>query len=174
MHFKKLFDKDTIGAHNLTDDNDRPLDVTLTISRIEVTELPSRSRDKGPEKKPVFWFKERPNKRMICNITNAEIIAKLYGNDVNGWIGKAITLYSGTTRDPKGGTCQGVMVRPNVPKARGAKPGGQLRDVPVDPPPAPASALPADWPACSCGAPVTGTDENPGETCGAEECGGAA
>src|SRR3954465_9192285 len=97
MHFKKLFDKDTIGAHNLTDDNDRPLDVTLTISRIEVTELPSRSRDKGPENRPVFWFKERPNKRMICNITNAEIIAKLYGNDVNGWIGKAITLYSGTT-----------------------------------------------------------------------------
>lgn len=177
MHYKKLYDKDTIGAYNLTDANDRPVDVTLTISRIEQVTCPPRN-GKGPEKKPLFFFKERPGKRMICNITNGNIVAKLYGDDIDKWIGKRITLYGGTTRDPgTGGAIQGVMVRPVAPPERGQRQQPPLREAPpaqVAAPPVPPDQLPADWPECSCGAPVAGTPPNPEETCGNSECGGAS
>ena len=49
---------------------------------------------------------------------NAKIIAKLHGNDVDGWVGKAIALYA-TTCDAFGETVECVRVRKAAPKPMG-------------------------------------------------------
>jgi hypothetical protein len=42
--------------------------------------------------KPIISFKEDSLKDLVCNKTNAQIIAKLYGDDTDGWSGKKVGL----------------------------------------------------------------------------------
>ena len=67
--------------------------------------------------KPVVRLKGK-KKLWVLNKTNAKIIAKLHGNDVDGWVGKAIALYA-TTCDAFGETVECVRVRKAAPKPMG-------------------------------------------------------
>lgn len=110
MHYAKMFDSEYIGAWDLTDDNDRPKDVTVTIDRVEKRTLKGR---KGEESKPILWFRGA-KKAMVCNKTNARTIAGMHGNDVSDWSGKRITLYA-TTTQTNDGEVACIRVRPTAP-----------------------------------------------------------
>ena len=60
---------------------------TVTIERLAIEEV---GMDK--ERKPVLIFKDA-QKRLICNRTNYESIADVYGEETDLWPGKQITLY---------------------------------------------------------------------------------
>ena len=85
-HYRKFFDSDYIGAYDL-EDGDR----TLTIESVgrETIFVPQSNSE---ETKFVLRFAEA-RKGMVCNRTNADSIAQLYGSDADQWVGKQITLY---------------------------------------------------------------------------------
>lgn len=64
--------------------------------------------------KPAVWFQGR-EKAMILNKTNAESIAAAYGNDTDGWLGKALEIFSMKVQGPNG-IVDGIRVRiPDAP-----------------------------------------------------------
>jgi hypothetical protein len=65
-------------------------DVTLTISKIRIEELP---QDKGGDKpKGIITFNET-KKELVLNRTNGECIKAMFGRDTGEWIGKHVTFY---------------------------------------------------------------------------------
>jgi len=62
---------------------------TLKIKSYEIKEF---ENDGKKTKKPVFSF-EGTNKTLVCNITNLRSIAYAYGDEMDQWVGKEITLY---------------------------------------------------------------------------------
>lgn len=64
-------------------------EVTLTIRKYEIKEFD----DNGTKvRKPVLHFNET-DKTLVCNITNLRTIGSAYGDDLDGWAGKEITLF---------------------------------------------------------------------------------
>jgi hypothetical protein len=121
-HYMKMFENNYVGAWDLTDDQDRPIDKTVLIERVEAQVIKSQ---RGEAKKPVLWFKG-VNRPMVVNKTNARVIATLYGPRVEDWAGKRITLYQATTNTSDGEVLC-VRVRPKEPAA--AKKNGQLEQL---------------------------------------------
>ena len=115
-HWRAMIEKDHLGAWDLVDDAGNPRDYTLKIAKVESVALKTRETPKG-KRKCVITF-ERARKKMVCNTTNCEILENLYGPQIEGWIGKLITIYQGDVRSPKGGTTKGIKVRPKVPTGR--------------------------------------------------------
>lgn len=102
-------------------------DAILTIRRIDVEELKT---ERGPEKKPVVRFEETrakaekagtpdKEKRWVMNKTCALVIASLYGNEIENWKGKRITLYP-TKATAFGKTVDCIRVRDTAPAAAAA------------------------------------------------------
>jgi hypothetical protein len=58
----------------------------------------------------------QPQKKLWCNKTNGRTIADLHGSDVNGWVGKRVTIYPTTTRGAAGKTVDCIRVRPVAPQ----------------------------------------------------------
>lgn len=89
-------------------------DVTLTIDRIGSEELEG---DKGKQLKLLVLFKERTRKggslEMVCNRTNAECVAAMFGVKTEAWIGKRITLWP---MPYEGDVCIRVRGSPDLPK----------------------------------------------------------
>ncbi|HTE41722.1 MAG TPA: hypothetical protein VK629_12895 [Steroidobacteraceae bacterium] len=111
MDYRTMYDRDYIGHFDLPEGND----MTLTIKNVIAGELTAVGGRKS--KKPIVHFRE-PVKPLICNKTNAKTIATLYGNAVEQWKGKRVTLCVSTTRDPNGGgECECIRIRPKVPAA---------------------------------------------------------
>ena len=69
----------------------------------------------GDQRKMVLYF-QGMKKGMICNHTNADRIAHLYGPDNDDWIGREIVLYSELTNF-QGRTMDGLRVRAPEPQA---------------------------------------------------------
>src|SRR3990167_139657 len=106
--YRTMFDRDYIGHFDL-----QGRDVTVTISKVIAGQLTAQGGRKS--KKPIIYFNGK-EKGMICNKTNSKTIASLYGNFVEGWVGKSITLYVSMTRSPEGGDdVQCIRIRPQVP-----------------------------------------------------------
>jgi len=103
-------------------------DVTLTVKSVKVEEL--RMRGGAKESKPVLTFVETP-KKLVCNKTNADSIAQMYGSEASAWVGKRITLYPTKTQCGRE-TVACIRVREKVP--------------PPKPGTAPAQTPPADEP----------------------------
>ena len=120
MHYRKMFESEYVGAWDLTDDQDRPVDKNVTIEKVEKKEIKS---ERGAAVKPVLFFRNT-KKGMVCNVTNAQRIANMHGNDVADWVGKRITLYQ-TTTATKDGDVPCIRVRPTPP---GAEPKGKKKD----------------------------------------------
>jgi F0F1-type ATP synthase alpha subunit len=87
MHFRKMFDEKYIGAWDL----EETPEVTVTIKEVKREELKANA---GAEvaHKPVIYF-EKTEKGMVCNKTNANVIAAAYGSDVSKWKGRKVTIY---------------------------------------------------------------------------------
>lgn len=90
-HWKNYVDKDYLGSHNL----EKGEEMLLTIAKFEgeemVVKVGSNTNEKVP--KPVLYFVEDVPK-MILNMTNANMIASLYGTHPAQWIGKQIQVYA--------------------------------------------------------------------------------
>lgn len=109
--YRALYDREYVGAWEL-----QGKDVVVKISKVIGGELTAIGGRKS--KKPVISF-DGKEKKMICNKTNAKVIAALYGNHVEDWVGKRITLFVGMTRDPStGGDIECLRVRPTAPATK--------------------------------------------------------
>ncbi len=83
---------------------------TLTIKNIRMEEMGQEK-----EEKPVVSF-SNTDKELVLNKTNGLVVASLYGEDTDAWIGKHITIYP--TRVPFGGKLvDSIRVRERVPVA---------------------------------------------------------
>lgn len=102
-HYKLLHPRKYICAADLDGK-----DVKLTIKSIDHEELVMEGGKKDVE--PVITF-EKAKKKMVLNRTNARRIAEYYGDDVDQWVGKEITLYPTTTKAKGGGTTDCIRVR---------------------------------------------------------------
>lgn len=108
-HFKRLLDKDYLGAHDL----ELNKDYTLTIKDIKVTTI---TNDKGSKQKGVIHWAEK-FKPMILTGPNGMKIAELYkANDYENWIGKQVTLYVNQNEKHFGKLMDVVRVRNYVGK----------------------------------------------------------
>jgi len=109
--YRSLYDKDYIGAWDLKDK-----DVTVTITKVIGGNLVGQGGRKT--RKPVVYMRGT-EKGFAINATNGKAIAGMYGNHVEGWVGKRITLYKSMTRNPNGdGDVECIRVRPTVPAQR--------------------------------------------------------
>lgn len=107
--YRTMYDGEYLGAWDLVG-----RDVTVTISKVEAKKIKS---ERGEIKKPVLFF-EGKEKAMVACKTNTKIIAAMYGQHVEKWVGKKITLYATTT--PVGGESRDcIRIRPGVPKEGG-------------------------------------------------------
>lgn len=109
--YRKLYDKDYIGAWDLNDQ-----DVTVTITEVKGEELTGEGGRKS--KKPIVYMRGT-KKGFAINSTNGKVIAGMYGNFVQNWGGKRITLYKSMTRNPAGGgEVECIRVRPKIPEGK--------------------------------------------------------
>ncbi len=107
---RKLYDKAYIYSYDL-----EGRDVTVTIERVSGGTLVGTGGTKN--KKPVLHFKGT-EKGLALNITNARVIAGLYGGfESDQWIGKRVTLYPTTTTFGSQ-TVECIRIRNVVPKAK--------------------------------------------------------
>lgn len=109
--YRSLYDKDFIGAWDLKDK-----DVTVTITKVIGGSLTGQGGRKS--KKPVIYMRGT-EKGFAVNSTNGKAIAGMYGNHVEEWVGKRITLYKSMTRNPNGdGDVECIRVRPKIPESK--------------------------------------------------------
>lgn len=106
--YRTFFDKEYIYAYDLDGK-----EVTVTIERIEGRELTAAGGRKA--KKPVLFFKGSP-KGLALNATNGKTIASLYGNKVEEWVGRKVTMFP-TTTSMGGETVDCIRIKNIVPAA---------------------------------------------------------
>ena len=100
MHVSLMFPMEYLCAADL-----QGRDVTLTIHSLSQDQL---RVENGTEDKWILRFAEMearhrkdPNeiaKKLVLNKTNAKTIAKLLGNETDGWKGQPITMYPTTCK----------------------------------------------------------------------------
>ena len=83
MNINNAFPSDYLKASDLGDASP-----TVTIESVELVDV-GQGRDK--EQKILIRFAGK-KKGLICNKTNANTIAKLYGPETDGWVGQKIIL----------------------------------------------------------------------------------
>lgn len=120
MKVDALFPSKYLKAADL---NDR--EVKLVILTVELEAIGD------DDKKPVVYF-TKAKKGLVCNKTNAKVIAGAYGNDTDEWPGKEIVLF------PMMVQFQSDMVesiRVKIPKAAPAPKSAPQTHDELDPPP---------------------------------------
>lgn len=118
MKISKVFPSKYVKAADLDGKT-----VTLTILKVTMEEMTTHDNKKA--NKPVVWF-EKATKGFVINLTNALIIANLYGDETDNWTGKRISIYP--TRVKAFGQMQDcIRVREEVPAT--AKPVAQAAHV---------------------------------------------
>lgn len=105
--YRTMFDKEHIGAWDLAG-----RDVVVEIAAVKAGKVGHGNK---ASKKPILSFRGK-SKTMTCNITNASIIAQLYGNDTRKWVGKRVTLYP-TLTSFGGKEVDCIRIRPQAPGA---------------------------------------------------------
>lgn len=86
-HWKQNFDYKFTGAYELQPGEER----TLTINKTAREEVANTT---GTKTLCFVAYFTESNKPMVLNKTNCKTIAKLYGANVEGWIGKRIIIKS--------------------------------------------------------------------------------
>lgn len=106
MKISKVFPSKYVAAADLNGKT-----VPLTIARVTMEEM--ITHDNKKVNKPVVWF-EKATKGLVLNLTNAKIIATLYGDETDDWTGERISIYP--TRVKAFGVMQdAIRVREEVP-----------------------------------------------------------
>lgn len=108
--YRTFFDKEHLGAWDLAG-----RDIVVEIAAVKAGTVGHGNK---ASKKPILAFKGK-SKTMTCNITNASVIAQLYGNDTRKWVGKRITIYPTKTTFGRQ-TVDCIRVREKAPPARGS------------------------------------------------------
>lgn len=111
--YRSFYDSDYIGAWDL-ETGDR----TVTIKEVKRGELVN---EKGKKNSKAIIFFQGAKKGFAAGKASTNVIASLYGNRVEDWIGKRITLYV-TEVDAYGKTVQAIRVRPRIPPAAAPRP----------------------------------------------------
>ena len=106
-HWKELMETDYLFAFDLKGE-----DRVVTIERVEAGKI--KGTGGKSNKKPLATFREYP-KPLALNATNCKTLAAMYGNDVNGWAGKKVTLYPTTTQFG-GETVECIRMRGGLPQ----------------------------------------------------------
>jgi hypothetical protein len=119
-HWRKLTDREYLGAWDV------PKPTVATITAVTGTQLPGQG-DVKASKKPVISFKNT-EKKLIAGATICKAIAHMYGDDVEQWVGKPVTLYATTTRAKGGDQVDCVRVKPEIP----TRPATGVMSQPVD------------------------------------------
>ena len=70
--------------------DDLPHDVGVTIERVVMEELRNPKTHK-PERKPAAYFVGK-KRGLILNVTNWRTLARLYGDESDGWRGRRVLL----------------------------------------------------------------------------------
>lgn len=105
---RTMFDKEYLYAYDL-----QGKDVTVKIAKVIGGKLTGTGGKSN--KKPVLYF-DGKEKGLAVNITNARIIASIYGSfKSEDWLGKLITLYPTTTTFGSQ-TVECIRVRPTKPR----------------------------------------------------------
>lgn len=113
-HWRTKVSKDNPNLHFWDIEGKSPLDVE--ISAVEDGEV---SDENGDIKGMMFIAFKGGKKKFGCNVTNATIIEQLHGKDIEGWVGKKVTLRTATC---KGNECiridvpKGTRLGRNIPK----------------------------------------------------------
>lgn len=104
-HWKTLINPDYIGAYWLPPGEDVTVQIDFVV-REQIT-------GSGGKKEECTVAHLKGTKPFILNVTNSKAIAKLYGNYIEDWAGKSITLYASTTK-LSGEVVECLRVRPKV------------------------------------------------------------
>lgn len=120
--YRTMFDNKWVKAWDLGGKT-----ITVTIVKVEAGVL-ENAKARKKDRAPIVWFKGA-QKPLALNKTNAGAIAKMYGNETEKWIGKAITIYpTKTTFGPDEVDC--IRIKPGAPT-------GKAEDMPTPPAPPP-------------------------------------
>jgi len=91
MNFSELFPNRFLKSDDLNG-----FDVTVTVERVFLETLEA---DKGPEQKVLIQFKGK-SKQLVANRTNCEAFRALWGNKVDDWHGRQVTIFPTQIPDP--------------------------------------------------------------------------
>lgn len=106
-HWKKLHNPDYLGAYSI--DNGT---MVVTIKSVGKEQVPGADG----KKEEAIVAKLEGQKPMILNATNCKTIAGLYGNYIEDWQGKKITLFIANVK-AFGTTVEALRVEAKIPKA---------------------------------------------------------
>ena len=107
-HWRNLFESKSmlLGSHNLNEGEELVCEITNTgIQTI-------KNKNGKDEQVPVILFTNAPP--MVLNITNTKMIASLYGDLYDNWVGKSIQVYA-TKVKAFGAVTTALRVRPIIP-----------------------------------------------------------
>lgn len=92
---------------------DEAADTVVTIDSFKYEEV-----GQGEQKKEkwVLYFSEL-DKGLVLNSTNGKTICKLYGEEMDEWVGKKLSLYVKDDVEFAGELVSAIRVRPKAPKA---------------------------------------------------------
>jgi len=99
-------------------------EAVVTIEQVSKEEI---DRD---ESKPVLRFKGK-NRGLVLNVTNANNIVLMYGDDTETWVGKQVTLFT-TFVDFQGRSVEAIRVKPVQPNSS-LSPTSPLEHAPAGP-----------------------------------------
>ena len=97
----------------LAADDLRGQDHVVTIERYQVETMPSRD---GPDEQKYILFFRGARKGLVLNKTNGQTIAHQHGDDLDGWIGKQVTI-GATWVEAFGEQKFAIRVRPGLAPA---------------------------------------------------------
>lgn len=86
MKLSEMFPSNLLKAQDVTDNGG---EMELTVKEVKMQEFDD---DDGSKKnKPVVFFTN--DKKMVLNVTNANAVSEMYGDDTDLWLGKTILLH---------------------------------------------------------------------------------
>ena len=106
-HWKKLHNPDYLGAYSLDEST-----MVVEIKKVEKRQIPGADGKKDD----AVVAELVGQKPMILNATNMKTIASLYGNYIEDWVGKKITLFVATVK-AFGTTTDALRVEAKIPKS---------------------------------------------------------
>lgn len=121
--------------------------IPVVIDRITMEDVGHNSRGQM-ETKPVIYF-QGAKKGLVLNKTNAMDLAFYYGEEMDDWWGKPVTLYTVQTTDLQGKPVRGIRTRIEQHPSVGAQQPAQE----IAPPPG--SSVPSPPPAVSQPVPAS-------------------
>jgi hypothetical protein len=83
--YSNQFDSDYLEAAHLDGET------VLTIASVTPRNQ-RKAKDGKPIDKPILGFEKAKRQLILCK-TNAKAVALMYGNKMDGWVGKEITIF---------------------------------------------------------------------------------